>query len=63
MTTTRSDKPFKIDEHRSERRTAKTKLASGREDEIPHPKVFGNPWAAPKDGKQWIDPNSKWMRK
>jgi hypothetical protein len=28
-----------------------------------HGAPFGDPWLAPKDGKQHIDPDSKWMRK
>jgi hypothetical protein len=65
LTTARSDKPFKVDEHRKERRGVRTKLASGvdADDRRLHSKVYGDPWNAPKDGKQMVDPKSKWMRK
>ncbi len=63
LTTAKSDKPYKVDEHRSFRRTCRTLIASQRYDELPHPIHYGDPWLAPKDGKQWIDPHSKWMRK
>ena len=33
------------------------------DDRALHSKVYGNPWKSPKDGKQMVDPNSKWMRK
>ncbi len=64
MTTARSDKPFKMDEHRAERRTVRaTLLRAESGDSLPHPKRYGNPAVAPKDGKQWVDSASKWMRK
>ena len=56
-----SDKPFKVLEHRRERRKASSSLKRG---EDPPVEVYGNPWKAPKDGKQfWIDHDAKWMRK
>lgn len=51
-----SDKPWKVIEHRRERATVKAMLHKG-ETEMPHPKLFGNPWLAPKDGKRRIDPD------
>ena len=65
MTTADSDKPFKTDAHRAERRSTRTKLASGIDADDPrmHAKVYGDPWLSPKDGWQMIDPKSKWMRK
>lgn len=65
LTTAQSDKPFKIDEHRSERRRARVLFQStlDADDRRLHSKVYGDPWNAPKDGKQWVDPKSKWMRK
>ena len=63
ITTAETEKAYKAAAHRSERRTARTKIKSGRPDDIPHPKKFGDPWGAPKDGKQMVDPKSKWMRK
>jgi hypothetical protein len=56
-----SDKPFKVIEHRRERRQAYAALKGG---EDPPAVVYGNPWKAPKDGKTyWVDPDPKWMRK
>lgn len=63
--TAASDKPFKVDEHRSERRNVRTALASGidLDDKRMNSKTYGDPGLAPKDGKQFTDPKSKWMRK
>jgi hypothetical protein len=33
------------------------------DDKALHSKVYGDPWRSPKDGKQMVNPNSKWMRK
>ncbi len=65
VTTARSDKPFKVDEHRSERRTARVavrKTLDG-DDRALHAKRHGDPWRAPKDGKTTCDPKSRDMRK
>lgn len=43
ITTAPSDKPYKVAEHRRERRSAKVSIGSGLEPE--HPKAFGNPSA------------------
>lgn len=59
VTTSASDKPFKVKEHRKERRAVKSALASEREP--PHPLTFGDPWNGPKDGKVWCDSGS-WRR-
>lgn len=57
-----SDRPFKVVEHRRERRAVKISLGQG--DEPPHPKTYGDPWSSCKDGKCWLDPaNPKDMRK
>lgn len=57
-----SDKPFKILEHRRERRRVKAQLSCEREPD--HPKMFGNPWASCKDGKvYWAGAEPKDMRK
>lgn len=53
MTGAPSDKPFKVTEHRRERRAAKRAVTIL--EEAPHPKAFGNPWASEKDGKHWFD--------
>lgn len=49
LTTSPSDRAFKAQEHRKERRATSTALASDQEP--PHAKAFGNPWNGPKDGK------------
>lgn len=50
-----SEKKFKSHAHRAERRIVRMLLLSGDFDLVlPHPKEFGNPWAGPKDGKQWV---------
>jgi hypothetical protein len=53
VTTARSDKPFKVDEHRRERRNTRVVMATTADDTDPrlHPRPFGDPWQAPKDGK------------
>lgn len=69
ITRAESDKPFKVSEHRRERRAVRSMtglLAGGTdagmpaemisEDDgfvIPSPKAFGNPWASEKDGKKY----------
>ena len=56
-----SDKPFKKAEHRRERRAVSVALRIGEE---PPAVIYGQPWRAPKDGKQWWpDHDAKWMRK
>ncbi len=55
MTTATSDKAFKAAEHRRERRSVRT--AVKQMDEIPDPKLFGDPCHSEKDGKQWLDPS------
>lgn len=62
MTTADSDKAFKQTEHRRERRVVKVRLDAG--EEPLSAKIFGNPWASEKDGKQWLnEPSPKLMRK
>ncbi len=62
ITTADTDKPFKTAEHRRERRAVKAAIKVG--EEPPTAKAFGNPWAAQKDGKQWLDdPLPELMRK
>lgn len=53
MTTKASDRPFKKAEHKRERRAVNARDLTL--DEPPAGKEFGNPWGAPKDGKQWIN--------
>ncbi|WP_371171141.1 hypothetical protein [Aliiroseovarius sp. 2305UL8-7] len=54
MTTAASDKAFKKAEHKRARRAVNA--CDLEIDDVPADKQFGNPWGAPKDGKQWIDP-------
>jgi hypothetical protein len=67
ITTAVSDKSFKKLEHRRERTAVRKKLHAMEGDAaLPHPKAFGDPWKAPKDGKQWLqsrDDHSRWLRK
>lgn len=62
MAVSHSDKPYKVQEHKRERRHVKAVLSQGQE---PEPKSdYGSPWNSPKDGKQyWVDHDDKWMRK
>jgi hypothetical protein len=53
MTTARSNKAFKVIEHRRERALTRSAMAVGREDTL-HPKMTGDEWASPRDGKQWL---------
>jgi hypothetical protein len=56
-----SDKWFKTNEHRRERRHVSSAV---RRLEEPLPRDWGNPYRSSKDGKQfWIDHDAKWMRK
>lgn len=49
ITCARSDKPFKVSEHRAERRAVRQAVHVGTEP--PHSLEYGNPWASPKDGR------------
>ena len=53
MTTKDSDKLFKKASHKRARRAVNA--LDLRADDPPAEKAIGNPWGAPKDGKQWID--------
>ncbi|WP_299193599.1 hypothetical protein [uncultured Litoreibacter sp.] len=48
-----SDKLFKKASHKRARRAVNS--LDLHLDDPPAEKAFGNPWGAPKDGKQWID--------
>ncbi|MFO1173615.1 MAG: hypothetical protein U1E48_00150 [Paracoccaceae bacterium] len=62
ITTADSDKPFKVKEHRRERRAVKTALIAG--EQPPHAKGFGDPWSGDKDGKAYrLDAADKDLRK
>jgi len=62
-----SDKPFKVQEHKRERRTVKHHLTKTSDYDsmiLPDKEQYGNDWESPKDGKCWRDnPKDKWMRK
>ena len=49
-----SNKGFKQQEHRRERRTVKQILTYDYENDLPHPKAYGNEWDSPRDGKGWF---------
>lgn len=51
VTCAQSNKEFKKQEHRRERRAAKVALKQGKE--LPHPKEFNNEWNSPRDGKTY----------
>jgi hypothetical protein len=53
MTTKNSDKLFKKAAHKRARRALNARDLTS--EEAPAAKAYGNPWGAPKDGKQWID--------
>jgi hypothetical protein len=53
MTKKESDKPFKKAAHKRARCAEHARDLTI--DEPPAKKEYGNPWGAPKDGKQWID--------
>lgn len=62
VTTAESDKPFKVAEHRRERRAVNVALAHGSEP--PHALMFGDPWKSEKDGKHYVaEPSADLLRK
>lgn len=67
ITSASSDKPFKTHEHRRERTAVRKLLRATHDDSVlPHPKAFGDPWKAPKDGMQWVSADidrRHWVRK
>lgn len=57
-----SEKAFKITEHRRERRAVHAAISGDLP--VPDAKRYGNPWAGPKDGRQYLrKPNERLMRK
>lgn len=66
-TKSESDKPFKVQEHKRERRVVKHILTSAVDHDsivLPDKEQYGNEWESPKDGKRWMKkPKEKWMRK
>lgn len=65
FTSAQSDKPFKVAEHRRERRSARATLAKIQDgdDGRLHSKVFGDPWKSDKDGKYYFASDARMMRK
>ena len=62
-TTAESDKPYKVAEHRRERRAVRAAFNAGADD-LPDPRAFGNPYKSEKDGKgYWRDAPASFMRK
>lgn len=61
-TTAESDKRFKTQEHRRERRSVRALIRAGGD--APDSREFGNPWASEKDGKTyWLGAPPEAMRK
>ena len=50
-----SNKPFKLREHRRERKRAKQLIGQGEYEALPHPKRYGNEWNSPRDGKLYFE--------
>lgn len=65
MTSAESDKPFKVDEHRRERRTSRVilRVTQDSDDRRLHTKVFGDPWRGCKDGKRYDPGDGRLLRK
>lgn len=52
FTTARSDKEYKIEEHRRYRAVVRDLIMNGEDEIFPdYEGEYGNPWGAPKDGK------------
>jgi len=54
---------FRSKENRAKRKQVKIKLLMKDYENLPHEKEYGNEWSSPRDGKQWMGKNSKWLRK
>jgi len=62
MTGAPSDKPFKVAEHRWERRAVR--VAVKNDQSVPPSEFFGDPWHLDKDGKGYFaDHDPSLMRK
>ncbi len=65
----KGQKKYKKSAHRAERSVVHSYILTGRYDEIPHPKTYGDEWGSPRDGKQWFGwlknnlNYKKWLRK
>lgn len=63
-TTAPSEKEDKRLANRRLRRIVRNILRTQEDpDVLPDLREVSDPWDMNKDGKQWIDPDSKWMRK
>lgn len=64
VTTAETDKPFKVSEHRKERRNARVVVRVTLDDADPrlHSKNYGDPWRGEKDGKMFW-PEERTFRK
>ena len=49
-----SDKGYKVAEHRRERTHVRVALRQAEDADLPHPKLFGNPWDGGRDGKRYL---------
>lgn len=62
-----SEKRDKVLAHRCARRVANQIvpiIVSDESIDLPHPRMYGDPWLCAKDGKRWRrNPQQKWMRK
>jgi hypothetical protein len=65
ITSADSDKPFKVSEHRAERRSYRARLAVtlDQDDRRLHATDYGNPNLSDKDGKQYCPDTVREMRK
>lgn len=50
-----AQKQFRKQEHRRHRKKVNDLLSIGEYELLPHPREYGNEWASPRDGKQWLD--------
>jgi hypothetical protein len=58
-----AQKKFRTQENQAKRKKIKQLLHQGQE-LLPHEKEYGNEWASPRDGKQYLtDDKEYWMRK
>ena len=61
-----TDKPFKVQENKRQRRKMRQRVKLDEEDPHVHQKEYGDPWDSMKDGKQYLKRrpiNPKYMRK
>lgn len=61
-TTAKSEKWDKMTWHRRLRAMVRGALANDNE-QMPDTRQASDPWTMAKDGRHWVSPLSKWMRK